>query len=211
MECIYTNIFNSQFGEFILTNKFTMLQAKFDLVKCHEEMAVKLLMSSGEIAIHLKQYVAIIYLFIQNHWKMCADFAELVKIIWIAIGYVAIMIYNFCIACCMRQLYHSYVLQVQYDLCQRWYHLRCIERQLKGNVVGDGASERVSLIGCCCTCDAWEHANRLDIEMIYHYGYIHTYIHIYSNLIVNEIYMHKQTTCCVPTIQYMDSYSWLAI
>ena len=36
---------------------------------------------------------------------MCADLVKLVTIIWIAIGYVAIMIYNFCIACCMHYIH----------------------------------------------------------------------------------------------------------
>ena len=44
---------------------------------------------------------------------MCADFVELVKIIWIAIGYVAIQtLYSMLHV--LYTLNHSYVLQVQY-------------------------------------------------------------------------------------------------
>ena len=84
---------------------------------------------------------------------MCADLVKLVTIIWIAIGYVAIMIYNFLYSMLHALYTLSYALQVQCDLYQRWYHQRCIKRQLQGNVVGDRASEQVSSIGCCCTCD----------------------------------------------------------
>ena len=53
----------------------------------------------------------------------------------------------------LRTLCHNYVLQVGCDLCQRWCHQRCTERQLKGNIVGDWASEWVSFIGCYCSPD----------------------------------------------------------
>jgi len=58
MECRYTHIFSCKifyvcnyvaWRIYILTNKFMMLQAEFDIAKCHKEMAVKLLMNSGEI------------------------------------------------------------------------------------------------------------------------------------------------------------------
>ena len=81
---------------------------------------------------------------------MCADFVELVKIIWIAIGYVrsySDLQFLYSMLHALYTLCHmSYRVQVQSDLCQIWYHQRCIERQLKGNVVGDWASERVHVI-----------------------------------------------------------------
>ena len=49
---------------------------------------------------------------------MCADFVELVKIIWTAIGHVAMIIYNF--------LYSMHVTCTIYTLCHKSYRFNVI-------------------------------------------------------------------------------------
>ena len=51
---------------------------------------------------------------------MCADFVELVKIIWIAIGYVAIMIYNF-LDSMLHALYTLYHMSYKFNVIHAKY------------------------------------------------------------------------------------------
>jgi len=76
-----------------------MLQDEFDIAKCCKEMAVKLLMNSGEIYFkHIPSKLGM-YNYTKSLEDVCmhAGYVEFVKIVWLAIGYVARMLSSYTI------------------------------------------------------------------------------------------------------------------
>ena len=46
---------------------------------------------------------------------------------------------------------HVCILKVQYDLCERWYYQKCIEKHLKEKL--ENEYRELSFTGLCCSKD----------------------------------------------------------